>query len=59
MLEETLGVEQKHSPPLTPWPLSEVAFSHVWARILDRHVLKIPSKLRIKHVHNSGQESPY
>lgn len=26
MLEETSGVEQKHSPPLTPWPLSEVLF---------------------------------
>ena len=31
VLEETLGVEQLHSPPLTLWPLSEVAaFSHVF-----------------------------
>lgn len=26
MLEETSGVEQKYSAPLTPWPLSEVLF---------------------------------
>lgn len=33
-VEETPGVEQKHSPPLTPWSLPEVAAcSHVWASI--------------------------
>lgn len=58
MLEKTLGVEQKYSPPLTPWLLSEVAaFTRVWAGILDYRAFKIPSKLRIEYRESSGQDS--
>lgn len=58
ILKKTLGMEQKHSPSLTPWFHSEVAaFSHVWARIWYCHAIKIPSKLRRKYMQSSGQNN--